>query len=54
MKIYIKNYVCFEECGQTKITSKENYEARIRNERQVVKFDGTIEEATEYVEKYFT
>lgn len=53
MKIYSKGYVCFEEFGHTKITSKENYEALIRNERQVVNFDGTIEEAVEYVEKYF-
>ena len=54
MKIYTKGYVCFEELGQTKITTTENYEAYIRNERKVINFDGTIEEAAEYVEKYFT
>jgi hypothetical protein len=54
MKICTKGYVCFEEFGQTKITKQENYDAYIRNERQVVRFDGTIEEAAEYVEKYFT
>jgi hypothetical protein len=54
MKIYTKGYVCFEELGHTKITTTENYEAYIRNERQVVNFDGTVEEAAEYVEKHFT
>ena len=53
MKIYTKGYVCFDEFGQTKITSTENYEAFIRDEREVVKFDGTVEQAAEYVEKHF-
>lgn len=54
MHIYVNGYACFEEFGQTKITSIENYEARIRNEREVVKFDGSVEEAAEYVKKYFS
>lgn len=53
MHIYVNEYACFEEFGQTKITSIKNYEARIRNEREVVKFDGTVKEATEYVKEHF-
>lgn len=53
MHIYVNEYACFEEFGQTKITPIKNYEARIRNEREVVKFDGTVKEATEYVKEHF-
>ena len=50
---YIGKYVVFEEFGKTKITSKENYEAVIRDASKVLLFNGTIEEAVEYVKKYF-
>ena len=50
---YVGNFVIFEEFGKTKITSKENYEAVIRNASKVLPFNGTIEEAVEYVKKYF-
>ena len=34
------------------VTSKENYEAVIRNASKVLYFNGTIQEAVEYVKKY--
>lgn len=40
-------------CGSCSITSKENYEARIQNARAIMTFNGTLEEACEYVKKYF-
>ena len=49
---YIGNYVVFEEFGKTKITSKENYEAVIRNASKALYFNATIQEAVEYVKKY--
>ena len=50
---YIGKYVVFEEFGKTKITRKENYEAVIRNASKVLLFNGTIQEAIEYVKKYY-
>ena len=50
---YVGNFVVFEEFGKTKITRKENYEAVIRDASKVLYFNGTIEEAVEYVKKYF-
>lgn len=50
---YVGNYVAFKEFGTTKITSKENYEAVIRNASKVMTFDGTIHEAVEYIKQYF-
>ena len=50
---YVGNYVVFEEFGKIKITNKENYEAVIRDASKVLYFNGTIEEAVEYVKKYF-
>ena len=50
---YVGNFVVFEEFGKTKITRKENYEAVIRDASKVLPFNGTIEEAVEYVKKYF-
>lgn len=53
IECYVGNYVAFKEFGKTKITSKENYEAFIRNENKVVTFYGTIQEAVEYIKQYF-
>ena len=51
IECYIGNYVAYSEFGKTKITNKTNYEAVIRNERQVITFDGTIHEAVEYIKQ---
>lgn len=51
IECYVGNYVAYSEFGKTKITSKTNYEAVIRNASQVVTFDGTIHEAVEYIKK---
>lgn len=51
--IYVGNYVAFEEFGKTKITSKDNYEVPIRNAGKVMNFNGTIDEAVEYIKQYF-
>ena len=50
--IYVGNYVAFEEFG-TKITSKDNYDAPIRNASKVMNFNGTIDQAVEYIKQYF-
>lgn len=50
---YINHYVVFQEFGITKITNKTNYNAQIRNASQVLRFDGTVDEAIRYVKKYF-
>ena len=48
---YVGNYVVFEEFGKTKITTTANYKAVIRNANIIVTFDGTIDEAVEYIKK---
>lgn len=48
---YVGNYAVFEEFGKTKITTKANYEAVIRNANIIVTFDGTVDEAVEYIKK---
>ena len=48
---YIGNYVAYSEFGKTKITTKANYEAVIRNANIIVTFDGTIQEAVEYIKQ---
>ena len=53
IECYVGNYVAYSEFGKTKITNKTNYEAVIRNERQVITFDGTIHEAVEYIKQNF-
>lgn len=53
IECYIGNFVVFEEFGKTKITSKENYAAVIRNASKVIPFNGTICEAIEYIKWYF-
>ena len=48
------DYILWDEAGVIKGTTPENYNAYVRNERQVQKFDGfTFDEAIEYVKKYF-
>ena len=49
---YVGNYVIFTEFNTTKITSKDNYVALYRNASKVMTFDGTIDQAVEYVKKY--
>lgn len=53
IECYVGNYVAYKEFGKTKITSKNNYEAVIRNDLKVVTFDGTIHEAVEYIKQNF-
>ena len=53
IECYVGDYVAYKEFGKTKITSKTNYEAVIRNECQVVTFDGTIHEAVAYIKQNF-
>lgn len=50
---YVGDYVVYEEFGRTKITTKENYEAFIRDASMVILFNGTVDEAVEYIKKYF-
>lgn len=50
-KQYIGNYVVYQEFGKTKITTKANYEAVIRNANIIVTFDGTVDEAVEYIKQ---
>jgi hypothetical protein len=50
--IYVGNFVAFEEFG-TKITDKDNYESHIRNASKVMNFNGTLDEAVEYIKQYF-
>ena len=51
IECYVGDYVAFKEFGKTKITTKENYEAVIRNASKVMTFDGTIHEAVEYIKQ---
>lgn len=51
IEYYVGNYVAYKEFGKTKITTKANYEAIIRNANIVVTFDGTIHEAVEYLKQ---
>ena len=51
IECYVGDYVAYKEFNQTKITTKTNYEAVIRNDRQVITFDGTIHEAVEYIKQ---
>ena len=51
IECYVGNYVAYQEFGKTKITTKENYEAVIRNAHKVLTFDGTIHEAVEYIKQ---
>ena len=51
IECYVGNYVAYKEFGKTKITTKENYEAVIRNASKVRTFDGTIHEAVEYIKQ---
>ncbi len=53
IECYVGDYVAYTEFGKTKITSVANYEAVIRNDRQVVTFDGTIHEAVAYIKQNF-
>ena len=48
---YVGNYVVFEEFGKVKITSKENYEAVYCNAHGIIVFDGTLNEAVEYIKQ---
>ena len=50
---YVGDMVAYVEFGKTKITTKENYDEYIRNERRVVTFDGTLNEAVEYIKQNF-
>ena len=50
---YVGDYVVYEEFGKTKITTKENYEAFIRDASMVILFNGTIGEAVEYITRNF-
>lgn len=50
---YVGDYVVYEEFGRTKITTKENYEAFIRDASRVMPFEGTTDEAVAYIKKYF-
>lgn len=52
IECYVGNYVAYKEFGKTKITHKANYEAVIRNENVVITFDGTIQEAVEYIKQF--
>lgn len=52
IECYVGDYVAFKEFGKTKITTKENYEAVIRNASKVMTFDGTIHEAVDYIKQY--
>ena len=52
IECYVGDFVAYKEFGKTKITTKENYEAVIRNERQIITCNGTIHEAVEYIKKY--
>jgi hypothetical protein len=49
---YVGDYVAFNEFGKIKITTRANYDAFIRNASMVMSFDGTIQEAVEYIEHY--
>lgn len=54
MTKYVGDYVAYEELGRTKITTKENYHAFIiRDASMVMPFEGTVDEAVEYIKKYF-
>ena len=48
---YVGNYAVYSEFGKTKITSKANYEAVIRNANLIVTFDGTVDEAVEFLKQ---
>ena len=50
---YVGDFVAYEEFGKTKITTKANYEAFIRNASMVIPFDGTLNEAVEYIKQNF-
>lgn len=50
---YVGDFVVYTEFGKTKITNKYNYAATIRNERQVITFDGTLDDAVEYIKQNF-
>jgi hypothetical protein len=51
IECYVGNFVAFKEFGKTKITTKENYEAVIRDANKVITFHGTIHEAVEYIKQ---
>ena len=53
IECYVGDFVAFKEFSTTKITTKENYEAVIRNASKVMTFDGTIHEAVEYIKQNF-
>ena len=52
IECYMGDYVVYKEFGKTKITTKTNYEAVIRNASMVMNFNGTIHEAVEYIKQY--
>ena len=51
IECYVGDYVAYTEFGKTKITTKANYEAVIRNASMILTFDGTIHEAVEYIKQ---
>lgn len=53
IECYVGNFVAFKEFGKTKITSKANYEAVVRNASKVMEFNGTIHEAVRYIKQNF-
>lgn len=48
---YVGDMVAYVEFGKTKITTKANYDAYVRDERQAITFDGTLSDAVEYVKQ---
>lgn len=51
IECYVGNYVAYKEFDRTKITTKANYEAVIRDVNKVITFDGTIHEAVRHIKQ---
>ena len=52
--IYIENFVAFEDAFGVKITSKDNFEKCIMNAGKVMSFNGSLNDAVEYIKTYFS